>query len=154
PEIDVSATEAEAIARGLYAVALVDGLHERELALLADFYGGTIEDDAEGGSVAVMRAAQASLARLGPLDPAAVAAALPATAHRELFLKTALLMAWADGKVSDGERAVIDGFAQGLALDPDVRARLEAEVKDYLLRPLAGLANVEAAAEVAKKLKV
>jgi len=154
PEIDVSANEAEAIARGLYAVALVDGLHERELALLVDFYGGTVEDDAEGVPGAAMRAAQASLARLGPLEPAAVAAALPAAAHRELFLKTALLMAWADGKVSDGERAAIDGFAAALGLDPAVRSRLEAEVKDYLLRPLAGLANVEAAANVAKKLKV
>jgi len=48
PEIDVSANEAEAIARGLYAVALVDGLHERELALLVDFYGGG-KDQRRGG---------------------------------------------------------------------------------------------------------
>jgi tellurite resistance protein len=147
PEIDVSATEAEAIARGLYAVALVDGLHERELALIADFFSATVEDD--GGTV---QAARASLARLGPLEPAALAALLPAVAHRELFLKTAYLLGWADGKVSPGERAAIDAFAAALGLGAEVRSRLEAEVKDYLMRPLAGLANVEGAAAVAKKL--
>ena len=33
PEIEISALQAEAIARGLYAIAAVDGVHERELAL-------------------------------------------------------------------------------------------------------------------------
>jgi hypothetical protein len=146
PEIDLNAIEAEAIARGLYAVALVDGLHERELALISDFFGSTSE---EGRPEHVGAAA---LARLGALDPPALAAALPAAAHRELFLKAAYLLAWADGQVSPGERGSIEGFASALGLGGDVRARLEAEVKDYLLRPFASLANVEGAAAVAKKL--
>jgi hypothetical protein len=33
-----------------------------------------------------------------------------------------------------------------------MQTRLEAQVKDYLLRPLAGLSNVEAVSTVAKKL--
>lgn len=67
-------------------------------------------------------------------------------------MKTSLLLAWADGRVSEGERAKITEFAKALAVTPDVLARLEAEVKDYLLAPLATLANVDAAAAVAKKL--
>jgi tellurite resistance protein len=148
PELEVSAIEAEAIARGLYAVALVDGLHERELALIADFYGGT---HPEGRPELV---GAASLQRLGPLDPASLAAALPAGPHRELFVKTAYLLAWADGEVSSGERASIDAFASGLEIAAEVRKRLESEVKDYLLHPFASLANVEGAAAVAKKLKL
>jgi hypothetical protein len=148
PELDLSATQAEAIARGLYAVALVDGLHERELALIADFFGDTTP---EGRPEHV---GAASLQRLGPLDPPSLAAVLPAGPHRELFLKTAYLLAWADGQVSSGERASIDGFASGLDLPVEVGKRLEAEVKDFLLRPFASLANVEAAAAVAKKLGV
>jgi hypothetical protein len=146
PEIDLNAIEAEAIARGLYAVALVDGLHERELALISDFFGSTSEDGRPE------HVGAAALARLGPLDPAALAGSLPAAAHRELFLKTAYLLAWADGEVSPRERASIDGFAAALGLGADVGARLEAEVKDYLLRPFASLANIDAAAAVAKKL--
>jgi uncharacterized membrane protein YebE (DUF533 family) len=146
PEIELNAIEAEAIARGLYAVALVDGLHERELALISDFFGSTNEDGRPE------HVGAAALARMGPLDPQALAGALPAAPHRELFLKTAYLLAWADGQVSPAERSSVEGFATALGLGAEVRARLEAEVKDYLLRPFASLANVEAAAAVAKKL--
>jgi uncharacterized membrane protein YebE (DUF533 family) len=146
PEIELSGTAAESIARGLYAVALVDGLHERELALIADFFGDTVE----GGRPEHVGAA--ALARLGPLDPAALAAVLSPGPARELFLKTAYLLAWADGQVSAGERATIDAFAGALELGADVRKRLEAEVKDYLLQPFASLINVEGAAAIAKKL--
>jgi hypothetical protein len=146
PELEVSATQAESIARGLYAVALVDGLHERELALIADFYGGTTPE----GRPELVGAAD--LQRLGALDPPSLAAVLPAGPHRELFLKTAYLLAWADGQVSSGERTAIDGYAAALEIAPDIRKRLEAEVKDYLLRPFASLVNVEGAAAIAKKL--
>src|SRR5687768_15415526 len=123
PELDLSATAAEAIARGLYAVALVDGLHERELALIADFYGDTAEGRPE-------HVGAASLQRLGPLDPATLAAVLTEAAPRELFLKTAYLLAWADGQVSTGERSTIDAFAGALEVPAETRKRLEAEVKD------------------------
>ncbi len=146
PELEVSATQAEAIARGLYAVALVDGLHERELALISDFFGNTVEDGRPE------HVGAAALARLGPLEPAALAAVLAGQAHRELFLKTAYLLAWADGQVSPGERTTIDAFAAALALGADTGKRLESEVKDYLLRPFASLINVEGAAAIAKKL--
>lgn len=145
PEIDVSALQAEAIARGLFAVAQVDGVHERELALISDFYQSAA---GEGGG------ALAQLGRVGPLSPKDVAQLLIGSAHRELFVKAALLLAWADGSVSAGERAKITEFAKALAVGDETQARLEAEVKDYLLRPLAGLANVEAATAVAKKLGV
>ena len=146
PEIDLDLTAAEAIARGLYGVALVDGVHERELALIDGFYR-EIEGDSGTGAIA-------ALDRLGALEPAALAALLPQPAQRELFVKTAFLLGWADGKLSPGEKNAIAGYAQALGIDGATQARLEAEVKDYLLRPLANLANVEAAAEVAKKLGV
>ena len=43
PEIEISALQAEAIARGLYGIAVVDGVHERELALISDFYHDAVE---------------------------------------------------------------------------------------------------------------
>jgi hypothetical protein len=144
PEIDVSALQAEALARGLYAVALVDGVHERELALITDFYQAAAAE----GSPGVL----ASLQRVGALEPRDVAQLLIGPAHRELFIKAAFLLAWADGQVTAAERAKIAEFGAAFAVPADAQGRLEAEVKDFLLRPLASLANVDATTAVAKKL--
>ena len=143
PELDVSALQAEAIARGLYAVALVDGVHERELALISDFY----RTASEGG-----RASASSIERAGPLDPKDVAQLLLGAQHRELFVKAAFLLAWADGQVSAAERGKIAEYAKALEVSAEAQTRLEAQVKDFLLRSLAGLSNVEAVSEVAKKM--
>lgn len=143
PELDVSALQAEAIARGLYAVAMVDGVHERELALISDFYRVA----AEGTSPSA-----ASLERVGPLEPKDVAQLLIGPEHRDLFVKAAFLLAWADGHVSPEERSRIADYAKALGVSAHTQVRLEAEVKDFLLRPLAGLQNVESVTAVAKKL--
>jgi len=145
PELDVSALQAEAIARGLYAIALVDGVHERELALISDFYRAASEDG---------RASAASIERVGPLEPKDVAQLLIGPDHRALFVKAAFLLAWADGQVSGAERTKIAEFGQILDVSPAAQAKLEAEVKDFLLRPLASLSNVEKVSAVAKKLGV
>jgi hypothetical protein len=144
-EIDVSALQAEAIARGLYAVALVDGVHERELALISEFYRAASESG---------RASTASIERVGPLGPKDVAQLLLGPDHRELFVKAAFLLAWADGNISAGERTKIAEFATALEVSSAAQAKLEAQVKDFLLRPFAGLANVESVSAVAKKLGV
>lgn len=146
PETELSAVEAETFARGLYAVARVDGVHERELALISDFYSSVVGQDG-GQSTAI-----ASLERTGPLEPSDVAAMLQSPGQRELFVKTAFLLAWADGSVSAAERAKVDEFARALAVPDARKAELELEVKDFLLRPLAGLANVNAVSAVARKL--
>lgn len=147
PEIDVSDVQAEAIARGLFAVAHVDGVHEREAALIAQFYAAT----AEGAVAADFSELERTVA---DVDGPWLASALPTTELRELFVKTAFLLAYADGRVSIQERERITAFAVALGVDNAGMQRLEAGVKDYLLRQLAGLSNVEAVAQVAKKLGV
>jgi hypothetical protein len=127
-------------------VAAVDGVHERELALIGDVYHAAVADGATPG------APLASLDRVGGLAPQELAPLLTSATLRELFLKTAYLLAWADGKISAAERGKIAEFAHALAIAPETQQRLDAEVKDYLLRPFAGLANSDAAAAVAKKL--
>ena len=150
PEIDVSALQAEAIARGLYAVAAVDGVHERELALIAEFHSAAASGDTGDGSP--LEASVSSFARIVPLEPDALAPLLVGAPLRELFMKAAYLLAWADGSVSPPERTKIAAFGKALGVSADAQAKLEAQVKDYLLRPLASLSNVEAASAVAKKL--
>jgi hypothetical protein len=146
PEIPISEEQAQAIARGLFTVAAVDGIHEREAALIADFYGATTGGD--GPSVTSL----AEIQRRGPLPAADLAAALPGEELRQLFLKAALLLAYVDGKVTAAERKQIVSYGTALGVPAARQAALEESVRDQLLEPLARLANTEAVHKVAKKL--
>jgi tellurite resistance protein len=134
---------AEAIARGLFAVAHVDGIHPREAALIASFW-----IDTGGGTDAL-----AELERGATITAQELATALHGV-ERTLFLKTAILLAWADGKVTDAERRIDDGFARALGCDAAALGALEASVKEFLLSHVSHLSNTEAAAKVARKLGV
>ena len=142
-EITIEKHHAEAIARGLFAIAHSDGMHEREAALVGAFWAET------GGSMHAL----ASLERSSAITGEDLAAALTTPALRKVFLKTALLMAFADGKVSEQESQLVRTYADALALTSDLAA-LEAEVKDYLLSQLAHIHNTEALVEIAKKLAI
>ena len=144
PETSLEASQAEAIARGLYAVARVDGVHAREAALVSSFY----EETGRGAN------AYAELERSAPITPAELAAALHQREHRVMFVKTAILLAYADGVVTAEERQSIAGFARALGVDDATVNALESEVKEYLLGHLTHVSNVDATRAVAKKLQV
>ncbi|HEY3801585.1 MAG TPA: hypothetical protein VGL61_03225 [Kofleriaceae bacterium] len=144
PEIEIREDQAEAIARGLYAVARADGaVHEREAAMIQEFWG-TATDHASN---------LAALERQPNLDPLHLAAALPTAPLRHLFLKSALLLAHVDGTYSREEQSQIVAYAKACGVDAKALANLEASVKDYLLGHLSHLHNVHGVADVAKELK-
>jgi uncharacterized membrane protein YebE (DUF533 family) len=67
PEIDIREDQAEAIARGLYAVARADGnVHEREAAMISEFFNTTTDHPSH----------MAALERQPVLEPANLAAIL------------------------------------------------------------------------------
>ena len=146
PEIPIDEHQAQSIARGLCTVAAADGVHEREMALIAAFYGA----DAEGQPQHAV--SLVDLSRLGPLAPSELATALPSAALRELFVKTAILLAYADGSVSKAERDQIRAYAEALKVNGQTQAALEEAVLDQMMSPLSRLSNMEAVAKVAKKL--
>jgi hypothetical protein len=142
PEVNLTRSAAEAIARGLYAIARVDGLHEREAGLIASFW-----IDAGGGDVAL-----SDLERGADIAPAELATALTSSEERQLFVKTAILLTYADGTVSEAEKFAVGKFAQALAVDGGTVDKLEASVKDFLMAHVAHLQNTEATVAVSKKL--
>lgn len=144
PPTPLDTAEAEAIARGLYAVSRCDGVHEREAALIASFWA-----DAGGGAVAL-----AELERKPNITGEQLANLLYGADKRQLFLKTAILLAWADGNASDREMALIGDFAKALGFGEDQVKTFASEVKEYLLSHLTHLQNSASAAAVAKKLGV
>ena len=143
-QVDLTHGAAEAIARGLYAVAKVDGLHEREAGLIASFW---IEAGGGGGSLS-------DLERGAAISPADLAKALHTTDERMMFVKTAVLLTWADGKVTAAERKSVGAFATALGIDSATVEKLEGSVKEFLLGHLAHVNNTDATAAVAKKMKV
>src|SRR5687768_13076758 len=101
PEIEIRDQEAEAIARGLYAVARADGqVHPRELALISEFYAMRTDNPSDF----------AALERADAIPAEILAALLPTPGVRMLFIKTALLMAHTDGEYGEGERKKIQEY--------------------------------------------
>jgi tellurite resistance protein len=145
PEVEISEHQAEAIARGMVAVARAEGgVHEQEMALIKSFWA-----DAGGASSHQLSA----LMNAPDIEPNVLATAISG-ALAPLFLKTALLLAYADGNYAPEERTLIERYATALGVARDELGRLEHGVKEYLLGHLAHLANVESAAQVGRKLKI
>ena len=145
-DIEVNAEQARAIARGLYAVASMDGIHQREAALIARFYGVAGENEPRPVT------SLAALARLGPISQADLAEALPGEKLRQLFVKAALMLAYLDGKVTGGERLKIAGYARTLGVSAERQAALEESVRALLREPLARPHETGAVPQVAEKL--
>lgn len=142
PEIEVHADHAEAIARGLIVVAKADGeIHEREAALIADFYSSVTERPVD----------MAALERAAPIDGAYLAATLPTAELRELFMKSAILLSYADGNYSAAESKVIADFAAALGVTD--LGHLETQVKEFMLGSLNHITNTDAVVAVAKEMK-
>lgn len=98
PKVDIDAAQAQAIAAALHDVAAVDGLHPRELRLIESFSADNAGAPTTGGS------------------PEALASALPDADRRLLFMRMALLLAHAEGAMSDAERAIIGRYATALGI--------------------------------------
>ena len=145
PEIEIREDHAEAIARGLMAVAKADGeVHPREGAMIEEFFVSVTDRPSDLGR----------FEREDAIKPETLAAQLPGADLRRLFIKTAYLLAYADGHVGDGEAVLLNKFAAALGVDKDEVALLEQQVKEFMLAQLSHLSNVEAIAEVAKELEV
>ena len=143
PEIEISDSQAEAMARGLFAVARAEGgVHEKEQALLMSFYA-----EGAGGLRSL-----AELDKAPDATPQEIAAALTSKALGSVFIKTCILMGWADNSFDGKERDIVSRYAKALEISDAEVAELERAVKSYLISSLVTLANTEAVVDVAKKL--
>jgi tellurite resistance protein len=143
-EIQISESEAEMFARGLYVVARAEGgVHEREEALIGAFL-----DDVATGSLSL-----STLARMSSPTAKDIKEGLGGRPElARLFLKTCLLLAYVDGNYAIEERKVIVDFAIALGVNDKDLADLEQAVREYLLGHLVHLQNVDVARKVAKNL--
>jgi len=142
--IDLGLNHVQIMVRGMFAVAQCDGVHATELVLLREFYSGC--QQAAGGL-----ADFDDLVRV-PFDAETACDVLESAEHRQVFLRSCLLLAFADGGYSSGERAKITEFAGALEVDSAILAELEDQVRDHLLRQVASIQNIDALRAVANEM--
>ncbi|MCO4773239.1 MAG: TerB family tellurite resistance protein [Deltaproteobacteria bacterium] len=134
-DVDINETEAAWIAQGMRALAACDGLAAAELALVEQFehelgIGSTATDD---------------------FDPAA--SPLRGDGQKGVFVRTLVLLAHVDGRVSSRELEFMDDVCSRLGVSGDDRAALEVDAKSFLLSSLSGVEHYRAQAEaVGRKL--
>jgi hypothetical protein len=112
-EIPMDRETASFFAAGLRMLAEVDGFHDAELALIGSFEGGL-----------EVEATAFDLSGDHPLDTAEKA---------ELFMRSAILLALADGGISEMEGELIGRWAHALSIPVERLADLFKDVKVYLL---------------------
>jgi len=108
--LELSAEAAHVVAAGMRAVAQADGNHPREEALIDAF-----EADLPPGSTGL---------DLALLDTKEL---------KEVFLKSCVLVAFADGHVSEAELGVLRGFLETLGLGPEELGQATRDVASSLL---------------------
>ncbi len=130
------------LTHALFAVAKVDGVHDNEMALIREFYesctraGDPPLEDVAGGT----------------FDIESAKALFDTDDTKKLFLKSLILLAFADGKYATVEDEIIREYGAALGLGEDEVNNLHEATKEYLLSSLAHIQNLDALKEVRKRL--
>jgi tellurite resistance protein len=141
---DLSPAQVTQLTKAMLSVALVDGIHPAEAALIGQFYESSRTPDMpDTGTVLATPADRA-------LDVTALKGSNPALADTVVLM--CLMTAYADGQLSPAERAHIQDIATTLAVDA---ARFEshlAQVRDSLVGALSHLPDAGSVAKVVQEL--
>jgi tellurite resistance protein len=134
----------QVLVRGMYAIANSDGLHATELVLLREFYE-SCRADVEGLASFEEVIAVA-------LDEESARDVLDTPELRDLFVRSCLLLAFADGTFSPAERTQLAHLAALLDVKPERRLELEEEARSFLFRRVAHVHNLDVLQKVVKDL--
>ena len=141
-EQPLSFEDVKVLTHALLAVARVDGVHDSEMALVREFYDGCtrkgdprLEDVAEG-----------------PFDPDRAKVTFDTPERAKLFVKSLILMAFADGVYAKAEDELIRSYAEAVNVESSEVDALHQATKDFLMGSLAHIKNIEALREVFAKL--
>jgi len=129
-DITLSADDAEAIAAALRDIAETDGVHDEELALINELVAGLDEELGEDKPT-----------ELETMTPAKLATMIVDPDVRMVAIHSAVLLAMADGAISDKERERCTEYATALGMDADTYQAIEKHIVDWVksgdLEPLA-----------------
>ena len=142
-EQNLSFDHVKSLAAGMFAVAKADGVHDREMALIREFYEGCA------------RTGDPQLADVvGNFDVNAAKSLFDTPESAKLFVKSLILLAFADGTYAQVEDDLIRKIGGDMGVSGEDVDNLHAATKEYLLASLAHVQNVDALTEVAKRLSL
>jgi DnaJ-domain-containing protein 1 len=130
--------------RGMYDLACTDGAHAAEMVMLRGFY-----DDCQRETHALTDFDD--LLKLA-FDLAEAKRVLATSELKAAFLQSCVLLAYADGKYTAGERARVRVYAGELGVASEVLESIEHSVSDGLMQNLLNVQNVDALREVAAEM--
>ena len=139
---NLSATQVIQLTQAMLSVALVDGMHPAEAALIGQFYESSRSPD--------MPTTSAMLSGTHAFDAQAMAGC-PADVADTVVLMC-LMTGHADGRLSDGERALVQSFATALNVDAARFDALLGQVRDELIGALSHLPDAGSVANVVREL--
>lgn len=143
-EQNLSFDQVKALTRAMLTVARVDGVHDHEMRMIREFYD------------ACSRQGDPRLEEIGSgkfeIDSAKKLFGSPELS--KMFIKTLMLLAFADGSYAKAEDDLIRDWASTLSISGEEVDHLLTATKEFLLGGLAHVQNVDALKTIAKKLDV
>ena len=134
----------QAIVRAMHEVALSDGMHEAERVMIRGFYDSCQEDARALTSFDDLIST--------PFDRDGAKELFDTPARRHALLQSCILLAYADGRYSDGERRQVQTYADAVGMGEPELLALETGVADHLMQQISRIDNVDALKQVASEL--
>ncbi|MEM6369179.1 MAG: TerB family tellurite resistance protein [Myxococcota bacterium] len=140
---DLDFEDVRVLTHAMMALARVDGVHDNEMALVRAFY----ESCARAGDPSLEEVAG------GDFDPEQAKARFGEDEKkRVLFVKSLVLMAYADGRIDDKERMMVEGLAASVGVEGEELEKLQDATVDYMMGGLSHIKNVDALRAVRQSL--
>lgn len=139
---DLDFEQVKCLTHALMALAKVDGIHDNEMQLIRQFY----DSCSRGGDPRLEEVAG------GKYDPARAKTLFDTPELAKLYVKSLILLAFADGQYAKEEDALIHEYAEAVGIDGEEVEGLREATKDFLLGSLAHVQNLDALKEVNKRL--
>lgn len=117
----MSADEARAIAGALQDIAESDGVHEEEKALISELLADYAHDLGDGFPTVPEKTSPEALAKI-----------LITPEVRTVAVQSAVLLAMADGAISNAERSRVIAYASALGFDTATYTTLEAQLVKWV----------------------
>ena len=141
-EQNLSFEQVKALTRAMLTLARVDGVHDNEMKLIREFY----ESCSRAGDPRLEEVGS------GRFDVEQAKALFATPDLSRLFVKTLILLAFADGHFAKGEDELLRSWASELGLSKEDVDRLTEATKEFLLGGLAHVENVDALKQVSRRL--
>lgn len=140
---DFTAAQIEALTACMLSTSNVDGVHPAETELIKQFYEASRDAGMPSfADVGQLHVKAMSLLQRIPADPG----------FNVTLVSMCLMTGYADGTLSEAERAHVQGFARSVGVSGEDFDGILQTVRDSLLGSLAHLPDAESVATLAKEL--